>query len=125
MITTGKTGKVVVLGASPDHMRFSYKAVKALRNRNYQVIALGARKGTIADVEIDTGKPLLDDVDTVLLYINPERQKRHYEYILSLKPKRIIFNPGTQNAELAGMAERDGIQVVNQCSLVMLGADTF
>ncbi|MBN2481326.1 MAG: CoA-binding protein [Bacteroidales bacterium] len=117
--------KIVVLGASPDRERFSFKAVKALRNRNYEVIALGAREGTIADIKIHTGKPSLDAVDTVLLYLNPERQKQHYDYILSLKPKRIIFNPGTNNTELAGLAKMNGIQVVNQCSLVMLGAGTF
>lgn len=117
--------KVIVLGASPNHERFSYKAVKALRRHDYEVVALGTQKGEIADIQINTGQPNVDDVDTVLLYLNPVHQKEIYDYILSLKPKRIVFNPGTQNQELAELAEINDIQVVNNCALIMLNTNTF
>lgn len=117
--------KVVVMGASPNHERYSFKVVKALRKRNYEVVALGTKAGEIVGVPILTGQPEINDVDTVLLYLNPERQKKIYDYILSLKPRRIIFNPGTNNQEFAGLAQKNDIEVVNNCALIMLGADTF
>jgi predicted CoA-binding protein len=117
--------KIVVLGASPNPERYSYKAVKALRKRNYDTVALGFQKGKIVDIVIQTDQPVLDDVDSVLLYMNAERQKPLYEYILSMKPRRIIFNPGTENKELADLAERNGIGVVHQCALIMLTNGIF
>ena len=117
--------KIVVLGATPNRDRYSYKAVKALRKRHYDVVALGVQKGEIAGIVIQNDRPVLDDVDAVMLYLNPERQKPLYEYILSIKPRRIIFNPGTDNEELADLAEKNGIEVVRQCALIMLTSDTF
>ena len=117
--------KVVVMGASPNHERFSYKAVKALRKRDYDVVAIGTQEGEISDVVIDTGRPAIDSVDTVLLYLNSENQKKCYDYILSLKPRRIIFNPGTHNQELMDLAERNNIEVVSHCALIMLNTDKF
>ena len=117
--------KIVVLGATPNRERYSYKAVKALRKRNYDVVALGVQKGEIVGIVIQNDQPALDDVDTVLLYLNAERQKPLYEYILSMKPRRIIFNPGTDNNELADLAERNGIEVVHQCALIMLTSEIF
>lgn len=117
--------KIVVMGASPNRERFSYKAVKALRRRNYDIVALGVKEGEIGDISIQTGQPELDDVDSVLLYLNPERQKPLYDYILSMKPRRIIFNPGTNNKEFTELADRNGIEVVHNCALVMLSSETF
>ncbi len=119
------TKKTVVLGASDSPMRYSYLAVRRLKSYDHPVVAIGKKKGLIDDTEIITEHPELDDVDTVTLYLNPLHQKQYYDYILSLKPKRIIFNPGAENNELATMARQNGIQPMNACTLVMLGTGQY
>jgi uncharacterized protein len=116
---------MVVLGASPNPDRFSYKAVKSLLKHNFNVVAVGLRPGLIDNFPIQTGQPPIDDVHTILLYVGTEKQKEYYKYILHLKPKRIIFNPGTENYELAQMARDKGIEVVFDCYFVMKHAGQF
>jgi predicted CoA-binding protein len=115
----------LVLGASPNPLRFSNKMVKSLVRKKMEVIALGLRKGEIAGIKILTGKPELSDIHTVSLYIGPALQSPLYEYILSLRPKRIIFNPGTINIEFMNLAQENGIEVVTDCSLVMLNSGKY
>ncbi len=115
----------VVLGASPKPWRYSFKAVNELRGKNHDVVAVGFRKGKIGDVKILMGMPEINDVDTVSLYIGPVRQKGFYNYIIGLKPVRIIFNPGTENHELQVLAKTAGIEVVEDCMLVMLKTGTY
>jgi predicted CoA-binding protein len=117
--------KIVVLGASPNPERVSYKAVKSLIKRNYPVIPVGIRSGIIQSLPIVIGKPVIDEVHTLLLYIGPARQKEYYDYIISLKPKRIIFNPGTENSELINLCKENKIEVILDCALVMLGTGSF
>lgn len=117
--------RTVVLGASPNPSRYAYFAVRSLTNFGHEAIPVGVKKGSIEGIEIINGKPPLEEVDTVTLYLNPERQKEYYDYILSLKPRRIIFNPGTENPELAKLAEANGITVEIACTLVMLTVGTF
>lgn len=117
--------KTVVLGASPNPDRFSYKAVVSLTEHHHEVIAIGKRKGTIAGLEIIQQKPLMNDVHTVAMYLSPENQKEYYDYILSLNPKRIIFNPGTENNELYKLVENKNIEVVEWCVLVMLSVNRY
>ena len=117
--------RTVVLGASPNPSRYAYFAVRSLTNFGHEAIPVGVKKGSIEGIEIINGKPPLEEVDTVTLYLNPERQKEYYDYILSLKPRRIIFNPGTENPELARLAEANGITVEIACTLVMLTVGTF
>ncbi len=117
--------RVLVIGASTNANRFSNKAVKLLRKYGHTVFALGAKNGVIADVEIMTGFPKLNDIHTITLYLNPQRQKNLYDYILSLNPKRIIFNPGTENIELENLAKARGIEIVENCTLVMLRSGIF
>jgi predicted CoA-binding protein len=112
--------KTLVLGASSNPSRYSNLAVKKLVENNHPVIALGRREGMIGNTEIVTEKMIMDDIDTVTLYLNPTNQKPYYDYILSLKPKRIIFNPGTENNELEALAKKNGIQTLEACTLVML-----
>jgi uncharacterized protein len=111
--------KILVLGASPNPTRFSYKAVKLLVNQNFSVTAIGFRNGFIDNCPIQLNQPRVEDVHTILLYLGPERQKLYYQYILSLNPKRIIFNPGTENQEFAEMAIGKGIKVIFDCFFVM------
>jgi predicted CoA-binding protein len=121
-----KEKKTVVIGASPKPQRFSNAAVKKLKRYDHPVEAIGMRSSFIDDVEIKTGSPAIRDVHTVTLYIGPQNQPGYYDYILNvLRPKRIIFNPGTENDELKTLAETAGIEVVENCTLNMLGFGTF
>jgi len=100
-------------------------AVKRLREKGYNVKAIGLREGQIDDVTIEIGKPDYKDIDTVLMYINPERQPDYYNYITSLNPRRIIFNPGTENSEFQSLASEKGIEPIEACSLIMLSTGLF
>jgi uncharacterized protein len=116
----------LVLGASPKPERYSFKAVSNLRERGLPVVAIGIRESLIRDVIIRTGMP--DDtgpVQTVALYLGPRNQLPYYDYIIGLKPERIIFNPGTWNPDLVRLAAKNGIAVVDDCMLVMLGCGTY
>ncbi len=112
--------KTVVLGASDNPERYSYLAVQNLTNKNHPVIAIGKRAGLINGINIITNHPAEKEVDTVTLYLNPILQKEYYDYIFSLHPKRIIFNPGTENDELASLAKAKGILAIEACTLVLL-----
>ena len=117
--------KTVVLGASDNPGRYSYLAVKQLLSRQHPVVVIGKRKGTVGDVQIQTDHLPVDNVDTVTLYLNPQNQVQYYDYILNLKPKRIIFNPGTENEELIRMAKQNNIEPVIACTLVMLSTGQY
>ena len=115
----------VVLGASPNGSRYSYLAVMRLVQHGHKVIPIGIKKGIIAGQEIIHGNPELRDVDTITLYLNSERQKQYYDYILNLHPKRIIFNPGAENPELSKMASQHGIEALDACTLVLLSTGQY
>ncbi len=119
------TKKTVVLGASPNPERYSNIAVKRLIGKRLQVIPIGNKDGKIIDQEIVKGKPELEDVDTVTVYLRPEIQSQYYDYIFSLNPRRIIMNPGTENLELLEKAKEKGIEVEFACTLVLLTTDTY
>lgn len=117
--------KTLVIGASENPQRYSYLAVQRLMAHQYPVIALGKRSGHIGNTVIETEHKPFDNIDTVTLYLNPIRQREYYDYILSLHPKRIIFNPGTENDELYELAKSKGIQVEEACTLVMLTTNQY
>jgi len=117
--------RTLVIGASPNPMRFSHKMIKSLLRHDHEAVAVGIREGEISGIKILTGKPKLDKIHTVSLYIGPKRQPEYYDYILSLKPKRIIFNPGTVNKEFMKLAENKGIEVVEDCALVMVASGNY
>ena len=117
--------KTLVLGASANPGRFSYSAINRLSAHNHPVVAVGLREGKVGNINIVTGQPKVEDIDTVTLYLNPTNQKPYYDYILSLQPKRIIFNPGTENYELEEMARKNGIKPVEGCTLVMLSIGQY
>ena len=112
--------KTLLLGASENKERYSYLAINSLRNHYHPVIAIGRKAGKVGDTIITTEKPAQNDIDTVTLYLNAQNQKAYYDYIVSLHPKRIIFNPGAENDELAEIAAANGIQPVEACTLVLL-----
>lgn len=117
--------KTVVLGASPNPVRFSYKAVKSLMRHDQEVVAVGFRAGEIEEQEILVGQPPIDNVHTVSIYIGSSRQEEYYDYIFSLKPQRVIFNPGTVNPEFMRRLKKEGIEPVGECMLVMLSEGTY
>lgn len=117
--------KVLVLGASPNNARFSYKCVRSLIRHEHEVVALGQRAGNIKETEIVAGKPELQEIDTVILYIGSKKQPEFYDYIIGLKPRRIIFNPGTYNKEFIDKAKENGIETIVDCALIMLNSGTF
>ena len=117
--------KTLVIGASIKKERYSNKAIRLLRQHNHPVEAIGIREGEIGDVKFKTGIPPLSDVNTVTLYIRPQRQHIYYNYIEELKPKRVIFNPGTENDELIRILSAKGVEVIENCTLVMLNSELF
>ena len=116
---------VVVLGASDNTDRYSYKATDRLLKNGHQVFPVGIKKAEIFGLKIINSKEPLEDIHTVTLYIGRARQKEWYDFILACKPKRIIFNPGTDNDELEKMANEAGIEVVEDCTLIMLNKGDF
>ena len=117
--------KTIVLGASDNPSRYSYLAVQKLKRYGHPVIAIGKKPGKVGDTDVIIERPDEKEVDTVTLYMNPERQKQYYDYILSLHPKRIIFNPGAENEELEALAKANGIEPVEACTLVLLSTGQY
>lgn len=117
--------KTLVLGASDHPERYSFLAINRLKAAGHEVAGIGKHKGIVAGVEIQTEPLPLSDVHTVTLYLNPIHQKNYYDYILSLKPQRIIFNPGAENDELVQLANQNNIQPIEACTLVMLSTGQY
>lgn len=119
--------KTVIIGATPNPTRYAFLAAERLTNHQHPVVPVGIKRGEVFGNEILDlrEKPSVDGVDTITLYLNPTHQREWEEYILSLQPKRIIFNPGTENDQLAAKAADQGIETLNACTLVMLSASTF
>lgn len=117
--------KTLVLGASTDRTRYSNRAVLLLQGKNNEVVAVGREEGEINGVKILTGQPVLKDIDTVTVYLSAKNQAPLYDYILSLKPKRVIFNPGAENPEFEAILKSKGIEVVEACTLTMLSVGNY
>ncbi len=115
----------LVLGASENEVRYSNMAIRKLRAHNIPVIAVGLRPGKVLDVPIVTDFPKANEVHTVTLYVNPERQKTYYEPIVKLRPKHVIFNPGTENRAFEKVLEAEGIAVEVACTLVLLSTNQY
>jgi len=117
--------KTLVLGATPNPSRYAWLATVSLKKHGHEVYPVGIKKGNIEGLEIINNKPDLKDIHTVTLYLNPKNQVEWYDYIISLKPKRIIFNPGTENPEMVDLAIKNGIQTIQACTLVLLSTGEF
>jgi len=117
--------KTLVLGASDNPSRYSYLAIHRLKNQGHPVVAIGRKHTFVADIPVEIEKKLFEDIHTITLYLNPAHQKEFYDYILSLNPQRIIFNPGAENDELFLMAKQKGIQVQEACTLVLLSTGQY
>lgn len=117
--------KTLVLGASTQPSRYSNKAIKLLRAHKHEVLGLGRDLGTVGDVEIKADFPADIDIDTVTMYLNPVHQQQYYDKIIAAKPRRIIFNPGAENNELAELAHKNGIATEEACTLVLLNTGQY
>jgi predicted CoA-binding protein len=117
--------KTLILGASANPSRYSYLAMDRLQAHKHPVVAVGRKEVEVDGIQIHKGGVAEEEVDTVTLYLNPKNQVEYYDYILSLKPKRIIFNPGTENDDLIRLAKENGIQPVIACTLVMLATGQY
>jgi predicted CoA-binding protein len=117
--------KTLVIGATTNKDRYAYKAIQSLINKSHQVVAIGAKEGMALDVNIETIKFPFTSVDTVTLYLNPKNQEEYYDYIISLKPRRVIFNPGTENPEFYEILKQNNIEFEVACTLVLLATNQY
>lgn len=117
--------KILVLGASENEERYSNRAIKMLVNAKYEVVAHGRKKGTVSGVDIVTEKLPFADIDTVTVYLNAKNQEDFYDYILSLQPRRVIFNPGTENNSFSQLLDQNNIIHEEACTLVLLSTNQF
>jgi len=117
--------RTLVIGASENPERYSYKAINALVSHRHEVVAIGLRKGQVAGVSFDGEKKAFENIDTVTLYVGPQNQPEYYTYIIGLKPRRVIFNPGTENPEFIAQLKIAGIYPEIACTLVLLATGQF
>lgn len=117
--------KTLIIGASPDESRYAYKAAHMLTRFNHEIVNVGIKKGEVAGVPIEKPGQIHADIDTITLYIGPALQPQYYDYILETKPRRVIFNPGTENYELEKLLDRHNIEPVEACTLVLLSTGQY
>ena len=115
----------LIIGASPNPMRYAYKAAHMLKAKGHPFVNVGIKKGEVAGVAIEQPGTLHEDIDTITLYIGEEIQHNYYDYILQTKPKRVIFNPGTENEELESLLKKNDIEPVEACTLVLLSTGQY
>jgi predicted CoA-binding protein len=117
--------KTLVIGASENPERYSFKAIGQLVKAGHEVVAIGLKSGRVEGIEIQKGQPILSDIDTITLYIGPVNQPVFYSYFVDLKPRRVIFNPGTENPELFNLLRENKIEVEVACTLVLLATNSY
>ena len=120
-----KNKKTLVLGASTKPDRYAYLAITKLVEKGHSVLAIGQNAGEVAGVKIQTKAIPLKNIDTITLYLNPARQRDYYNYIVEARPKRVIFNPGTENPELYQLLTLNNIEAEQACTLVLLTTNQY
>lgn len=120
-----KNKKTLVLGASTKPARYAFMAIEKLVDKGHSVLAIGQNAGEVAGIKIQTKAIPLKNIDTVTLYLNPLRQRDYYNYIVEAQPKRVIFNPGTENPEFYQLLKLNDIKVEIGCTLVMLATNQY
>ena len=115
----------LVIGASTNPDRYSYKAIIKLLSHRHNVQAVSNKTGELNGVKFMKPFPELKNIDTVTLYINPTIQKSYYDFITGLKPRRVIFNPGTENEEFEAILKEHQIEPIEACTLVMLSIGVY
>lgn len=120
-----KKDKTLIIGASTNPERYSYKAAEKLLKHNHDIYMIGNRHGELFGKEIIDELQPFTDVDTITLYLSAKNQVNYYDYIISLKPRRVIFNPGTENSEFVNTLNKHGIETENACTLVLLSTQAY
>jgi uncharacterized protein len=116
--------KTLVIGAAPNADKYAYKATVMLKEYGHPVVPFGIKKGYIGNLKILNTLPT-EEFDTVTLYVGPQHQETYFDYLVKLKPKRVIFNPGTENLVLENLLQKNDIEPVVACTLVMLRTGQF
>lgn len=117
--------KTLIIGASANPDRYAYRAAQRLKSNGHPIVLLGIKEGIVAGEKIQTKKLPFEDIHTITLYINPKRQPDYYDYIISLKPKRVIFNPGTENEHFEALLSKHSIDFSEACTLVLLATGQY
>ena len=117
--------KTLILGATDNPSRYANLAANKLVSFGHPIVNIGIKSGQAAGVQIEQADKIFEDIDTITLYVGPQTQPQYYDYIIQSKPKRIIFNPGTENRELEELAEQNGIETLEACTLVMLSTGQY
>lgn len=117
--------KTLILGATPDSTRFAHRAANMLVQYGYEIVPVGIKKGQVAGQTIRNDYPIETDIDTMTLYVGVRNLPALFDYILKVKPKRIIFNPGTENPDLIRLAQENQIEAIIGCTLVMLSSNSY
>ena len=120
-----KNKKTLIIGATTKPERAAYRAIEMLTAKGHSVLALGQNTGEVAGIKINTKAIPVKNIDTISLYINPTRQRDYYNYIVEVKPKRVLFNPGTENSEFQARLIAKGIEVEEACTLVLLSTNQY
>lgn len=117
--------KTLIIGATPNADRYAYRAAHLLTAKGHSIINVGIKQGEVAGVKIEKADKPYADIDTITLYIGPDLQEAYFNYILETKPKRVIFNPGTENSVLEKMLDLHGIESLEACTLVLLSTGQY
>ncbi|MFI5452106.1 CoA-binding protein [Pedobacter sp. UC225_61] len=117
--------KTLIIGATPNADRYAYRAAHMLTAKGHPIVNVGVKQGEVAGVKIEKQGAPYHDIDTITLYIGPAVQIGYYDYILQTKPKRVIFNPGTENPEFEKMLDLHNIEPVEACTLVLLSIGQY
>jgi len=117
--------KTLIIGATPNPERYAYLAAQMLSEKGHAIVNVGIKKGKVAGMEIEEPGIVHNDIDTITLYIGPKLQPQYYDYILQTNPKRVVFNPGTENRELVSLLKENTIEPVMACTLVMLSTGQY
>jgi len=115
----------LIIGASNKPQRYAYKALDLLQKNHHKVFAIGRRHMTVNGIEVHTDQPDFKEIHTVTLYLNPKNQQDYYDYIIKLNPKRVIFNPGTENPEFYPKLKANNIKIEEACTLVLLSTNQY
>lgn len=117
--------KTLILGATTNSSRYAYLAANRLVAHGHTIINVGIKTGEVAGQPIEKPEIIHTDIDTITLYLGPDHQKDYYDYIINTKPRRVIFNPGTENPELEELLAKNHIETLEACTLVLLSTNQY